>query len=139
MTLPQLQTPFNSSARSKRESKYPPPYSIRFTWDERERLEQLAGRQTWSAVIRDRLFGDSATPRRKPPRKPSVNDEALAKALGELGQSRLAANLNQLAKAANQGALPVTPELVVELEDACHAVRAMRSDLMFALGLLSVD
>jgi hypothetical protein len=42
--------------------------------------------------------------------------------------------LNQIAKAAHMGALPVTPELEEDLQEACQAVRSMRSDLMRALG-----
>jgi hypothetical protein len=52
-----------------------------------------------------------------------------------LGQSRLSSNLNQLAKAVNTGALPVTPETESEIVAACASVTAMRYDLLNALGL----
>jgi hypothetical protein len=55
--------------------------------------------------------------------------------LASLGQSRIANNLNQLAKAVNIGALPVTPETESEIVEACAAVSAMRRDLMRALGI----
>ncbi|MEM8986540.1 MAG: plasmid mobilization relaxosome protein MobC [Pseudomonadota bacterium] len=67
-------------------------------------------------------------------RSPVADDAALARVLGALGQSRLASNLNQIAKAANQGVLTVTPDLIDELSDACADVRAMRQDLIAALG-----
>lgn len=40
----------------------------------------------------------------------------LALLLSELGQSRLASNINQLAKAANMGTLDITPEIEREIE-----------------------
>lgn len=56
---------------------------------------------------------------------------ALARVLAALGQSHIAGNLNQLAKAAHIDALPVTPETEQEIGNACAAVLAMR-----ALGLM---
>ena len=58
--------------------------------------------------------------------------------LAALGQSRIASNLNQLAKAVNIGVLPVTPETEADMSEACAAVSAMRADLMRALGLVEV-
>lgn len=55
--------------------------------------------------------------------------------LGGLGQSRLASNVNQLAKAANMGALPVSPEVEAELLESCAAIREMREALVKALGV----
>ncbi|MEL6227606.1 MAG: hypothetical protein AAFR01_11410, partial [Pseudomonadota bacterium] len=86
------------------------------------------------------LFGDPAHPfpSRRPAkkgRKPTADHVMLARLLGVLGQTRLASNLNQIAKAANIGALPVTPELEAELNDACSAVKEMRRDLIEALGI----
>jgi hypothetical protein len=54
--------------------------------------------------------------------------------LGVLGRSRLASNLNQLAKAVNTGSLPVTPETEADLKEACRQVSALREDLLRALG-----
>ena len=53
--------------------------------------------------------------------------------LAELGKSRLASNLNQLAKAANTGSLPVSPETEQALVQACEDVRRMRHALPAAL------
>ncbi len=61
----------------------------------------------------------------------------LAQLLGALGKSRLASNLNQIAKAANIGALPVTEELEAELHTACAEIGEMRDTLMTALGKAS--
>ena len=43
--------------------------------------------------------------------------------------------MNQIAKAANIGALPVTPELEDELFAACAAIQDMKSELVTALGV----
>ncbi|MFK7875878.1 MAG: plasmid mobilization relaxosome protein MobC [Paracoccaceae bacterium] len=51
-----------------------------------------------------------------------------------LGNLRLANNLNQLAKAANMGALPLSPEVEQELMATCAAVIAIRAELMKALS-----
>ena len=41
----------------------------------------------------------------------------LAKLLGVLGKSRIANNINQLAKAANSGSLPVNEEVLQSIND----------------------
>jgi hypothetical protein len=65
-----------------------------------------------------------------------VQDQnTLSQLLGLLGKSHIANNLNQLAKAANFGSLPVTQETEADLRRACADVAAMRSMLMQALGL----
>jgi hypothetical protein len=80
------------------------------------------------------LFGDDATPRKNPGNSPIKDAEALGRVLGALGGSRLSNNLNQLAKAVNTGSLPVTPETEADLVAACEAVKALRIDLLRALG-----
>lgn len=113
---------------------YPRPVSMRLTPKERARLDMLRGNKSLSAYIRERLFGDAAAPRKKGGTSPVKDAEALGRVLGALGQSRLASNLNQLAKAVNSGSLPVTPETESDLATACQDVAAMRADLLRALG-----
>ncbi len=120
-------------ARSKRKAA-PHPFSLRLTVEERARLEQDAGNRPLGAYIRSRLF-DGPAPRRGPSRRPVKDQEALARLLGAFGQSRIANNLNQLAKAANSGSFLLTQEGEASLREACDAVTAMRRDLMTALGL----
>jgi hypothetical protein len=128
-----------TAGQARKRKTRPAPYSIRFTPEERARLDRDAGKKPVSMHIRDKLFGDGVSHRvRRPNRKlhqPSVNQAALARVLAALGQSRLASNLNQIAKAANMGALPVTPDLERDLQEACCEVRSMRADLIAALGL----
>lgn len=115
----------------------PAPFSLRLSMAERERLVQEAGDLSLGAYIRERLFGDSLPKRRPHIRRPVKDQQVLAQALGLLGNSHLASNLNQLAKASNSGLLAVTPETVETLQKAADDVRAMREMLMRALGLVS--
>ena len=114
--------------------KTPPPFSIRFTFEERARLERAAAGMPLGAYIRGKLFDGDLAPRRTRGRSPVRDHAELARVLGALGASRLSSNLNQIAKAANLGALPVTPDLEDELREVCQSIRSMRSDLMRALG-----
>ena len=130
-----LDNKFNAIAAPEgEEPRYPPPFSIRFTFEERKRLEAERGHRPLAAYIRERLFGDDAAPRRKGGDRPIEDYVALGQVLGALGSSRLSANLNQLAKAVNTGSLPVTPETEADLQEACREVKALRADLLRALG-----
>lgn len=119
----------------ERSFRRPAPFSLRLTPEERLRLEQDAGRQSVSAYIKSRLFNGAAAPVRTRGLSPVRDHAALASALARLGQSRIANNLNQLARAANVGALDLTPELEAELREACAAVVEVRSLLVAAVGL----
>ncbi|MEO1643407.1 MAG: plasmid mobilization relaxosome protein MobC [Pseudomonadota bacterium] len=118
-------------------SKKPTPFSLRLSLEERAMLDKMAGNRPLGAFIRARLFGEQSTPRKLHQRRAGVDHAALAKALALLGQSRIASNLNQLAKAANIGALPVDEETERDLHEACQAVCVMRHELISALGLKS--
>ena len=127
----------------KQRKKRPAPFSMRFTDEERARLDYERGVLSLAAHIRLKLFtapNKQSAERKRLARKrfsPSADLTALSHMLGGLGQSRLASNLNQIAKAANMGALPVSPELEEELFEACAEIRAMRVDLIKALGVKS--
>ncbi|MCC5987212.1 MAG: hypothetical protein JJT95_05970 [Pararhodobacter sp.] len=126
---------FNNIAKDEAaKPKYPPPFSLRLTYEERARLDAERGDQPLGAYIRERLFGDDAAPRKRRGNSPIQDKEALGRVMGALGQSRLSANLNQLAKAVNTGSLPVTPETEAELKQACREVSEIRDVLMRALG-----
>ena len=113
----------------------PPPFSIRFTFEERAALDLAAAGQPLAVYVRSRLFDDSLPPRRTRGKQPVKDHVALAALLSELGEARIANNLNQLARAANSGSLPVTPETEQALADACADIRWMRDCLMNGLGL----
>ena len=114
------------------------PLSIRFTEAEKARLRALAGNRTLSLYIRERALDGDAAPRTRV-RQPVKDAEPLGRLLGLLGQSRLANNLNQLARAANQGSLPLTAEVEADLRAACAEVHEMRLLLLRALGLKILD
>jgi hypothetical protein len=128
-----LDSNFNKIA-GKKVGKYPPPFSLRLTFEERARLDMLRGNMPLGQYIREQLLGEHAAPRKRRVRAPVKDEEALGRVLAALGQSRLSNNLNQLAYAVNTGSLPVTPETEADLRHACEAVVQLRDDLMRALG-----
>ncbi|MBN9050363.1 MAG: hypothetical protein J0H78_12930 [Rhizobiales bacterium] len=115
------------------------PFSIRLTKDERTDLASRAGNRPIGAYVKSVLFPDGGPTRRSPARVAHESQKELGKILAALGASRLASNFNQLAKAANQGALPVTQELENELWAACAQIAEMRDQLLAALGIRSVN
>ena len=126
---------FNNIAKSEaKKAEYPPPFSLRLTYEERARLDAERGGMTLAAYIRERLFGVDAAPRKKRGNSPVQDKEALGRMAGALGQSRLSQNMNQLAKAVNSGSLPVTPETEAEIKEACREISEMRAELLAALG-----
>ena len=130
--------PKRGTRRHRRVRKYKstlPPFSLRLTPLERQKLEAMAGNVPLGAYIRTVLFGDDVEPRQARGIKPVEDHRALATVLGQLGKSRLANNVNQLARAVNTGSLPVTPETEADLQEACADIRRIRIDLMKALGL----
>ncbi|MEO8656445.1 MAG: hypothetical protein ABI409_20145 [Ramlibacter sp.] len=118
----------------RRTTKSPPPFSLRLSAQEKAELLRRAGNMPLGAYIRTCLLDGEERPRRSR-RQPLKDEQALAKVLGELGKAKLANNLNQLAKAANLGFLPVGPETEQAIVEACQEVRRMRETLMVALGL----
>jgi hypothetical protein len=132
-----LRHDFQKNAEKK--GKYPPPFSLRLTYDERARLYAAAKGKPLGTYIRERLLGDNVSPRKRRGNSPVKDYQALGRVLGALGKSRLAGNLNQLAKAVNTGSLPATPETEAELKEACREISALRADLLRALGKLPGD
>jgi hypothetical protein len=115
--------------------RHPPPFSLRLTFEERSALERDAGEMALGAYIRSRVFDESRPRRRTRGKRPVKDHKILAQLLGELGKSRLASNLNQLARAVNTGSLAVDPETELMLHEACSDIARIRITLMAALGL----
>jgi hypothetical protein len=118
----------------------PPPdrpatFTLRLTPEDRLRLERDAAGMSLGAYVRWRLFDADKLPPRSRGKFPVKDHQALSRTLAALGQSRIASNLNQLAAAANIGALYVTPEIEVELAEAVRHVAAIRKMLIAALNL----
>lgn len=132
---PRVSGVFNDvSDAPKARSKQASPFSLRLTYAERTQLKAEAGAQPLGTYIRSRLLGDKAEKRRRL-RPPGPDHQKLALVLAALGQSRLASNMNQIAKAANMGVLEVSAELTHDLEGACRAIADMREMVIAALGL----
>lgn len=104
------------------------PISIRLTPQERADLVRRAGGQSLSGYVRDQLFARGAASC-----KPNKNE--LAQVLGKLGSSGLSSSVNELARLARLGALPVSDETEAHLRAACTDIVAIKSALMCALGI----
>lgn len=125
---------FNKLAGKSEKQKYPPPFSLRLTFEERALLEKQAAGMSLGAYIRSQFLGEDVTPRRTRGKFPVKDHEALGRVLGQLGASRLSANLNQLAHAVNTGILPVCPDTDASLQEACESILEIRNELLTALG-----
>lgn len=121
---------FNGASGAKKALS---PFSLRLSEDERALLRQRAGKRSLGDYIRSQLFGKAA--RQSKRRSPREVDIENAKALAALGRSELARNLSVIAEAARIGALPVTPELVGVIEEACTKIHLTCDALVASLGV----
>lgn len=127
----------NRGLGTSQRNKKPPPFSLRLTFEERARLEELAGNEPLGSYIKRKVFdgkGAGTKRARSRKRRPIKDEQRLAQVLAMLGQSRIANNLNQLAKAANLGTLPMMPDTERDIRRACADVALMRRELLRALG-----
>lgn len=108
--------------------------SVRFTAEEKANLTARAGATPLSTFIRDTLLEAATREPRRRRRSPVADQEALARVLAALGQSRLSSNLNQLARATNVGALEIDAETTSSLQQAMADIAEIRALLMRALG-----
>jgi hypothetical protein len=105
------------------------------TFEEKANLEKAAAGMSLAAYIRWRLFAPDMPPPRTRGNFPVKDHKALAQLLALLGQSRLANNVNQLARAANTGSLAVTPDTEEALMSATADIQQMRQLLIQALDI----
>lgn len=109
------------------------PISLRVTFEEKAQLDRDAAGMSLSGYIRWRLFDPDSPPPKSRGRFPVKDHQALTRVLGQLGQSRLANNLNQLARSANTGSLLMDGETERLIAEAAADVAEMRRLLMQAL------
>ena len=111
-------------------------FSMRFTlWE----FSNLSDRAAYAGVtiadyVRDALFGEQAEKRKRVLRAVIKDAEALSKLFSMLSATHIANNINQIAKAINQGMVHLSPDMEKLLHEACLAVLEMRDLLMTALG-----
>ncbi|MDW3181649.1 plasmid mobilization relaxosome protein MobC [Roseobacter sp.] len=115
----------------------PAPFSLRLSDDERQQLEAQAGSMPLASYIKSVVFAAEAPKYRRRQKPPVAEQQLLAEVLARLGATRSASNLNQIAKAINQGTLYVDDDLVTDLKRACAEVAWMRATLIQALGIKS--
>lgn len=114
------------------------PFTMRLNPQEREQLAKLAQDMNLSqaAFIRAKVF--DGLPLKQKKVAATLDHQTLAKLLMMLGESRIANNLNQLAKHANCGTLELeSKELEAQLNESYEAVIWMRQTLLQSLGLKS--
>ncbi len=117
----------------------PPPFSLRFTFEEKARLLEEAGDMSLASYVKSRLFDNSRPAPKRRSKKPVKDHASLAQILALLGKSHIANNINQLAKAANTGSLPVNIETEQALKNAARDVSNMRRILLAALDLADFE
>ena len=133
----QLKPPFEIACNPlKPKKKRPSPITLRLTDEEREKLKIAAGDMPVSAYIRKCVFGAEVAPRKKRlSHKPVADQEAIARVLSMLGQTRIANNLNQIAYHANCGTLLLDEDTKGQIKETCAYIAFMRVKLIEALGL----
>lgn len=114
--------------------KRPAPFSLRLSFEERTQIEQNAGGMPVGAYIKSLLLSDDAPKYRERRKAPVADHAALAQVLACLGASRIANNLNQLARSTHVGSFYFDEDTKLLIASACHDVRIMRQLLMQALG-----
>lgn len=127
---------FNKLAASPAKPRPAPRLTLRFTEDEMERLKSASSGITLSAYVRKCLFAKDASARKAPSRKPVVDQQAVARLLGELGRSGIAASLARLAQDSRSGCIVLDEPTAAEIRNACQQVQTMRDQLVAALGLM---
>lgn len=128
-----------SEPKHKNTIKRPAPFSLRLSAAERARLVGESKGTPLGTYIKSKVLGTVPPVHLRRTGLAIEDRQALARVLALLGGSRLSNNLNQLARAANIGALPITPETELELAEALHDVRSMRLSLLKALGLTAEE
>ena len=122
-------------AYGHRGKKRAAPFSLRLTFEERAQIEANAGSMPVGAYIKSLLLADDAPKFRKRRSAPGADQELLAQVLACLGATRIANNLNQLARATNIGSIYFDEDTKRMIREACNDVRIMRQVLLRALGM----
>lgn len=118
---------------ARRDAKYPKPFSMRLTVEERARLDSAAGDMPLGVYVRSRLF-DIPSPRSRKVRRFDVDQSILKKLLRELGRQHISSSLHRILNAIDDEDLETDDELEVELRCLCSDLRLLRRRIRKALG-----
>ena len=118
---------------ARQNDKYGMPFSMRFSVEERARLDALAGDMTVAAYVRSRLF-DTPSPRHRKIRRFDVNQSLLKKLVRALGRQHISSRLHRILNAIADGDLEVDDKLEMELRYLCSELRHLRRNIRKALG-----
>lgn len=113
------------------------PTSIRFTLYEHQRLEFMAQKLGLkkSEFIRVAVFSKEVERAFELLITRREERKEMARVLAAIGASRIASNLNQLAKAANTGCLELSPTVIAQLNEAYDTVMRMNRMLITFQGV----
>ena len=117
---------------NKAKKANPSPISIYFNWSQLDELDAMRQGQKRGTFIKEAVFSAG---KRLIKRYAETDRILIAKVLAALGKSRISSNINQLAKAANSGSLPVNEEVQKALLDACITIEWMKVTLIKAMGV----
>lgn len=134
--LVEAQSSFATAAQTRQSDRnVSPRITLRLTEEENAHLRQLSAGTSISSYVRKCIFGQDVAPRKVRERVPVKEEQALAKILGSLGESRIANNLNQITYQANCGLLQMDEATEEEIKMACARIAWIRVKLIEALGL----
>lgn len=131
--------PLSDKQNSVKKPSRTVPVSVRFTTEEKARLENNAADIALSEYIRRCVLADETQKRakqhRKKKRSASTDTVMVAKLLGALGQSEMTQVLFSLLLAAKAGELDAIPHASEKLDTACDHIADMREMLIIALNV----
>lgn len=113
------------------------PVSVRFSPDERARLERLAGQMALSSYIKATVLKDAVPVRER--NRVMADQVLLARILAWLGASEIAQNLRRLAADAASGSLIVDEAVTADLRAANRNTLELYHLLLVALGKKPVE
>lgn len=115
------------------------PYSILMSEAERHHIAQLAEPLGLSApeLIRTVMLSEDVEKKLLTIKKHHFDKQGSAKILAALGKSRIANNLNQIAKAIANGTLILSPDVIAQINEAYATIMWMRSLLIRQQGIKS--
>jgi hypothetical protein len=106
--------------------------TIRFTPEERARLQELAGREALSAFVRSKALSEETAARAKPLRRPKSDQRLLAAILGRLSVHPSVAAYKEIAENADEAT--ANASLMARLDAIKELLEDIRAMLMQALG-----